>query len=257
MATRKRRLRGRTSALTLPAPKTGLVACPRAYSALVYGPEGIGKSTLWSRADRHLFIATEAGLNWIDCAQEPCEDWEKFREIVKAAKQKPDRYDAFIIDTAENAFDQAQMWVCEKLGIDHPADEDFGKGYQTVRIEFYMQLNALVSLGKKLLMTSHEKSVEIKGRAIKTSKMVPTLTNTARRVVLPMVDIIGHCGFKMDRTGEATTKRIMEFEPTETVEAKDRTGLLPARTLLNYEVFAGHLSGERKQKTLRRRPKRS
>lgn len=253
---RKRRIRRKKSDLELPDPIDGL-ACKVPFTMLLYGPEKIGKSTFASKAHRHLFLATEAGLNFLNVCKAPVEDWEKFREVVLAAKNDPGKYEAYNIDTAENAFDQCQIWVCEKLGIDHPADEDFGKGYQSIRLEFYLQLNALAQLGKIVILTSHEKSVEVKGRAIKTSKMVPTLTNTARRVILPMVDIIGHCGFKMGRDGEPTAKRVINFQPTEVAEAGDRTGLLPKQLPLSYSAFVECMNGGRRPKTtMRRRPKR-
>lgn len=253
---KKRVLKAKRDKLVLPTVSKGIDPAG-IYSAMIYGPEGIGKTTFGSQAEDPFFIATEAGQKFVDVKVEPSEDWDKFREIVAAIDGMT--YGTVVIDTTENAFDQCQLWVCDKLGIDHPSDEDFGKGYQAVRVEFYQQINRLALGDRRLLLISHEQTRDIKGRVVKTQKVVPSLTNTARRVVLPMVDIIGHCGFKLDRTGEPTSKRIIEFEPSELTEAKDRTGLLPKSMPLAYANFARALSGKsdiRERPKLSRRPRR-
>ena len=240
---KKRRIRSKTSGVDLPTESKGIGAAT-SHTLFIYGPEGIGKSTFGSHAPSPLFIATEAGLNFLDVMTEPCPDWDKFVGIVDALEaSKSQRYKTVVIDTADNAIDQCQSYACDKLGIEHPADEEWGKGYSAVRMEFNKQITRLALLDMRFILISHQKSVEIKGRVMKTTKIVPTLSNSGRRVILPMCDFIGHCTFKEGRDGEATSERIINFEPSEYHEAKDRSGLLPKIIPLDYEVFNGYMDG--------------
>jgi hypothetical protein len=239
---------GKKTTIVLPRERKGVDAADE-HTLFLYGPPGIGKTTFAAQADA-LVIATEAGQKFVDVYHEPCPDWKTFIAIVEAlAQMKKDEgelaYPAVAIDTVDNLFNQCQAYVCNKLGIDHPSDEEWGKGYQAVKHEFNSQVVKLALLGKQLITISHEKTVEVKGRIIKTQRIVPSLPNSARAVLIPMVDFIGHCGFKMDRTGEATDERVITFEPSETVEAKDRSGLFPRRIPLNYAEFRSYLTGEK------------
>ena len=235
---------------TLPTAKRKISAAD-SFTLFLYGPEGIGKTTFASKADDPLIIATEAGYKFVEAYVEETSTWEEFVATIDAIevawRDDPDgfRYGALAVDTVDNAFALCQSFVCTKLGIDHPSDEEWGKGYQAVSTEFTHQMTRLALIDKQLILISHEKTIEVKGRVLKTMKIVPTLSSTGRRVILPMVDIIGHCGYRMGADGEATSERVIEFNPSETMEAKDRTGLLPKVLPLNYTAFRQYLNGEK------------
>lgn len=220
-----------------------------AYTMLLYGPEGIGKTQFGSQAPEPLFLTTEAGVKAVDVYEKQCPSWEHIsaaadRMYALAAEGKF-KYGAIVLDTADNAFDFCQIETCAKLGIEHPSDEDYGKGYQAVRQEFSKVINRIALINRPFILISHEKSVEVKGRIIKTNKIVPTLTNQGRKVILPMCDLIGHCGFRDGMDGEATAERVIVFEPSEVAEAKDRFGVLPKVLPLNFAEFNSYLTGER------------
>lgn len=259
---------GKSKMKVFKAKKSGLVAlsdvlpkntkgidAANIYTMLLYGPEGIGKTTFASCAEKPLFISTEAGTKFVDVFDRPCPDWTMFQQVVaeleKEFKEGKQRFKTVVVDTIDIAYDHCQFYVCEHLGIDHPADEEWGKGYQAIRQEFTRQLARLSGMMTALIFISHEKSAEIRGKLIKTQRTVPTLANSGRRVILPMVDIIGHCGFKLGRDGEPTKERILEFEPSDDVERKDRTGLLPKTLALQYSEFASYMNGTKKKATVK------
>mgnify|MGYP001271573853 CR=1 FL=1 len=232
----------------LPTTKRSISAAD-SFTLFLYGPEGIGKTTFASQANDPLIIATEAGFKFVEAYVEETSTWEDFVAVIDAIesawRDDPSYflYGALAVDTVDNAFALCQTFVCTKLGIDHPSDEEWGKGYQAVSNEFTHQMTRLALIDRQLILISHEKTMEVKGRVLKTMKIVPTLSSTGRRVILPMVDIIGHCGYRMGSDGEATSERVIEFNPSETMEAKDRTGLLPKILPLNYGEFHEYLSG--------------
>jgi hypothetical protein len=66
------------------------------------------------------------------------------------------------------------------------------------------------------------------------TKTISTLPDRARKIVIPLVSVIGCIDFKTvkmkdEATGKVsfTKKRVISFEPSEFLEAGDRDGYLP------------------------------
>lgn len=219
--------------LELPKDKTKAVLKPNLTTMVLYGPPKIGKSTIANSFPKALFVATEEGLKFMDAYKMGAKTWEEVLEIQKLLLKPGHDFKTVVFDTADMLFTLCTDFVCKKLGIDHPSDEDWGKGWAALRDNFQKLVTPLAVPDSKgdtrfgLIFLSHSRDVEVKGRVTKTKRIVSTLTGTARRVLIPMVDVIGYCGFANDDKGEPTKERIVTFTPTEQVEAGDRTGRLP------------------------------
>lgn len=222
---------------------------------LIYGPAGIGKSTFLSRAAAAgrspLFLHTDPGLRFIKAYKKPILGWPQFQDVAGGLVRAAERGDALpysmvVLDTVDILFRQARKYVCDKRGIEHISDEEWGKGYDIVRDEFELQLARLAALdqyGIGLGMISHSKDVEIKGRAIRTNKIVPTVPSQAYAMISGLCDVIGYCGYSNERADrqDEGLGRMIHFEPDETFEAKDRTGLLPKKCKLDFDVVRQYL----------------
>jgi hypothetical protein len=99
---------------------------------LVYGTEGIGKSTFAAGALRPVFVQTEDGLDEIDCAKLPLAT--TFDEVVAAlAELRTERHDfeTVVIDSLD--WLERLVWdrVCRESGVTtiEKADGGFAKGY--------------------------------------------------------------------------------------------------------------------------------
>ena len=81
--------------------KRGKIA--RAQKTAIYGPEGIGKSTLASRFPEPLFIDTEGGTDHIDVARvDPApKTWEELLNVVKEVIADPKVCKTLVIDTMD------------------------------------------------------------------------------------------------------------------------------------------------------------
>ncbi|MCI0333661.1 MAG: ATP-binding protein [Planctomycetes bacterium] len=99
---------------------------------MVYGTEGIGKSTLASQAPNPIFIQTEDGLNEIDCHKFPLA--RSFAEVqaalVELHRQEHD-YQSVIVDSLD--WLERLIWdaVCQDYGAKsiEKVDGGYGKGY--------------------------------------------------------------------------------------------------------------------------------
>ncbi len=155
-----------------------------------------------------------------------------------------------VLDTADLLFRMCRKEVCLKKNISHVSDLEWGKGYDLVRDEFEQTISLLArwcdDRGVGLAFISHSKDVDIRGRTQKTNKLVPTLPKQCHDILAPLCDIIGYAGFtqeKADRAADGEMGRVILFTPDETVEAKDRSGLLPEKCKLDWEAVKECLEG--------------
>jgi len=208
---------------------------------LVYGPPGVGKTTWASRFPDALFLATEDGQRAVECYHVEINDWMDFisaTKLIRGKEGKPFR--TIVVDIVDNLYKFAQDAACAKLGIEHPADEDWGKGWEATRDLFKKGITALTSTGKGLILLSHSMEREIKTRALTITKTTPTFSRGAAKVIEPMAGIIVYAGFKWikdKKTGEKSEHRYAIVKPQEFLEAKDRTGRLPSSLPLDGDLF--------------------
>ena len=195
---------------------------------LVYGPPGVGKSTLFAGAKDVLFLSTDGGMRFIKSMHRPISSWAMFKKYVKALQvEKPDQFKTICIDVVDALMRMCIKSTCEKRNIQHQSDEAYGKAYDISTSEFETEIEKIIGLKKYgLFLTSHSRDKERKTRFSSVTKLEPTLSNQAYKILYPMMDIVAYYGF--DTAGpESEMGRRIYFQPTESMEAKDRTTRLP------------------------------
>lgn len=234
-------------ALILPTEPTLEGAAMEEMIWLIYGPPGIGKSTFVSQCPKTLFLSTDPGLRFLNVLKQPVTGWLHFKKIVKSLEiNKPKEYKALAIDTVDPLFLMARKYVLDKRGIEHQSDEPYGKAYDLVTTEFTLEMLKLTKLPYGLFFLSHSKEIEVKGRAMRTSRIIPSLASQAYKVLAPLADIIAYYGFAEASADNGDLTRTMQFQPSETVEAKDRTkGGLPETLVIpedgGFQLVEDHL----------------
>lgn len=134
---------------------------PSAKKTVIYGPEGIGKSTIASRFPEPLFIDTEGSTKDMDVSRTPTpSSWAMLMEQVKYIKMHPEVCRTLIIDTADWAEMLCITHVCSTYQKTSVEEFGYGKGYVYVQEEFGRLLNLLedvVSTGIHVVLTAHAK----------------------------------------------------------------------------------------------------
>lgn len=130
----------------------------RAQRVLLYGPEGIGKSTLASQMPDPVFIDVEDGTSALYCRrlQQP-RDWAELLDEVRFARRM-DGACSVVIDTADAAERMCQRHVCRQKQISGIEDIGYGKGYVYARDEFAKlldELDACVADGINAVVICH------------------------------------------------------------------------------------------------------
>ena len=130
----------------------------KALKVVVYGPEGIGKSTFASHFPKPVFIDTEGSTNGMDVdrTQKPT-SWELLNSYVKEIAGSK-KYRTIVIDTIDWAEQLCINSICDKHNKTGIEDFGYGNGYVYEREEFGRFLNLLqevVDSGINVVLTAH------------------------------------------------------------------------------------------------------
>ncbi len=130
-----------------------------AQKVVIYGPEGIGKSTFASKFPNPLFIDTEGSTKKLDVARLPKPgSWTMLLEEVRHVKSNPGICGTLVIDTADWAERLCAEHICSKSQKSGIEDFGYGKGYTYLEEEFGRLLNLLeevVETGINVVITAH------------------------------------------------------------------------------------------------------
>ncbi|MDD5936801.1 MAG: ATP-binding protein [Clostridiales bacterium] len=131
----------------------------QAQKVVVYGPEGIGKTTIASQFPDPVFIDTEGSTANIDVARmDRPTSFTMILQQIKYIKDHPDVCKTLVIDTADWAEQLCISEFCSKKQISGIEDIGYGKGYVYVAEDFGKMLNLLEevkNLGINIVITAH------------------------------------------------------------------------------------------------------
>ncbi len=131
----------------------------KAKKVVVYGPEGIGKSTFASKFPNPVFIDTEGSTSSMDVARLPRPtSWEMLREEIDYVKNNPHVCNTLVIDTIDWAEQLCIEFICAKHQKDGIEGFSYGNGYVYTKEEFGRFLNRLedvIEKGVNVVLTAH------------------------------------------------------------------------------------------------------
>ena len=132
----------------------------RAQKVVIYGSEGIGKSTLASQFPDPLFIDTEGGTSHMDVNRiDKPASWPELLAVIDEVARE-DVCKTLVLDTADWAEQMCIEYVCIKYKQESVESFGYGKGYTYIGEEFARLLRGLdgvVASGKHVVVTAHAK----------------------------------------------------------------------------------------------------
>lgn len=133
----------------------------RPKKIVIYGPEGIGKSTFASQFPDPLFIDTEGGTSNLDVRRIKCnKSWDELISVVKEILENPHICKTVVLDTADWSESLCINAVCDKYRKNNIEDFGYGKGY-TYLVDEYAKLlsllDQLIEVGINVVVTAHSK----------------------------------------------------------------------------------------------------
>ena len=133
----------------------------RAQKVVIYGSEGIGKSTLAAQFPSALFIDTEGGADHMDVRRisRPI-GWDELIADVNEVAKTPGVCGSLVLDTADWAEQMCITHICSKYKKSGLEEFGYGKGYTYLSEEFSRLLSALdevIAAGINVVITAHAK----------------------------------------------------------------------------------------------------
>ena len=139
------------------AVTTGIQNAP--VKTVLYGPEGIGKSTFASYFPDPVFIDTEGGTKRLNVKRLPQPtSWAMLLDEVAEVRKGSVPCGTLVIDTADWAERLCIQAVCAKAKVNGIEDFGYGKGYTYVKEEFGKLLDALeevLQAGHNVVVLAH------------------------------------------------------------------------------------------------------
>jgi len=129
-----------------------------ASRVLIYGTEGIGKSTLGAQFPKPLILDTEEGTHHLDVARVSCHDWVTLEGAMLELGRDRQGFETVVIDSADWAERHLIDHLLRKSGKRSIEDFGFGKGYTMLAESFTKLLaaaDALVRTGLHVVFVAH------------------------------------------------------------------------------------------------------
>ena len=235
-----------------------------AIKTVIYGPEGIGKSTFAAQFPDPVFIDTEGSTVHMDVKRLPRPDlWVELLNEVEYVRQNPGCCKTLVLDTADWAETLCGEYIYardQKTGIE---DYGYGKGYRFLFEEFGRLLNALEQVREKgvnLVICCHatmrkfEQPDELGAYDRWSLKLTDSPKASIAGAVKEWADMVLFANYKtivvnVDGKGAAKGKnkvqggkRVMYTAHHSCWDAKNRFGL-PEEAEFSYEVIRGVIEG--------------
>jgi len=233
---------------------------------LIYGTEGIGKSTTASQAPKPIFVPTEDGLDQIDCSSFPLAG--TFAEVDAALQSlihDEHDFETVIIDSCD--WLERLIWdvLCEQYGVSsiEKVDGGYARGYTHALTQWRKVLNDLNTLrnrrGMAVILLAHAKVEKFEDpEHTAYDRYSPRLHKHATALITEWADAVlfatrkiitktEDTGFNRERTiasglGRDGGERVLRTVGSPACVAKNRFNL-PAELPLSWPAVMQYLAG--------------
>ena len=209
-----------------------------AIKTLIYGPEGIGKSTLAAMWPNPIFIDLEGGTNQLPVVRlESPSSWSMLRAELTAIKNREVPCSTVVIDTMDAAERMCAEYIMARDGKKSIEEWGYGKGYTILQEEFGRLLDYLTDIaasGINVVVLGHStmRKFERPDESGAYDRFELKLTKQVSPMVKEWADMVLFCDYKTyvetNKSGKAKATggaRVIRTTHAPTWDAKNRFGL--------------------------------
>ena len=214
---------------------------------VIYGPEGIGKSTIASHFPSPLFLDVEDGTAQLDVARVACPTWDALLAAVKTLATDPHGAQTIVIDSADWAEKALIEHTLKHAGKSSIEDFGYGKGY-TILAEcwtrFLTECDKLTAAGLHVVFTAHSavKRMSPPDQTDGYDRYELKLSKQVAPVLKEWSDLLLFCNFKVlvvegtdgKVKAQGGRERVMYATHSAAWDAKNRYGL-PDELPMEYD----------------------
>ena len=228
----------------------------RAQKVVIYGSEGIGKSSLAAKFPDPLIIDTEGGTAHMDVRRiDKPESWEELLGIVREVAATPNVCRTLVLDTADWAEQLVTDYLCAKYKQNSIESFGYGKGYTYLSEEFARLLalfDSVIAAQIHVVITAHAKmrKFEQPDEMGAYDRWEMKLSKQVAPLVKEWCDLLLFCNYQTYVVTTETNKqkaqggkRVMYTSHHPAWDAKSRVDLPPVLDL-DYKAIAHIFEGK-------------
>lgn len=225
----------------------------RPQRVCLYGPEGIGKTSLAAKWPKPLYFDLESGTSFLDVDRVAPANWNMLVSDIMQS-QSMSEYQTIVVDTLDAAEKLCTREVCRKNKKDSIEAFGYGKGYTYVMEEFARLLGALdqcIDSGKNVVVVAHAmmRKFEQPDEAAPYDRWELKLSKKVAPIVKEWCDALLFLNYEttVEVTGSGKAKarggrRIMQVDHHVCWDAKNRWGLT-GKVPMEWDSIAAHIPG--------------
>lgn len=217
---------------------------------VLYGTEGIGKTTLAAQFPGALILDTEDGSRRLDVARVSCGDFAAVEAAMHDLCRDPQGFQTVVIDSVDWAERSLIDSIVRGAGKKSIEDFGFGKGYVFVQertAKFLALADQLVARGMHVVMVAHAavKRTSPPDQTDGFDRYELKLSKQTAPLFKEWADLLLFCNYRTKliegadgrKKGLGGRERIMFAERSAAFDAKNRYGL-PAELPMGIEALA-------------------
>lgn len=130
----------------------------RAQRVVIYGAEGVGKTTLASKFPNPLFLDVEDGTAFLDVARIRVKSYSQLTNVLSKLLTDPKDFKTIVIDTIDWVEMLMSEHICNEKHLNSIEDFGYGKGYTHLgeRMQkFLSNLDGFIDKGVHVVLLAH------------------------------------------------------------------------------------------------------
>jgi hypothetical protein len=217
---------------------------------LLYGVDGVGKSTFAAKAPDPIFIGVESGTDNLDISRLTPRSWGDIVGTVDELATTKHEYKTLVVDSLDWAEPLLNQMICERYGVKsiELAAGGYGKGYGEAVSEWVKlcrSLTAARAAGMNIILIAHSTVVKFNDPQTQTEydRFELKLYKKSSAIMREFVDSVLFCNFEIysKKDGQKTQHygdgaRVIHTERRPGFDAKTRF-TMPATIPLSWDDY--------------------